>query len=150
MDGSLSAPEARRPRPPVRAEERPGPAAGVVAGRGARRAMKVARAPRPRSPRQAPPRSFTDFALASMTPPQDPEIQLVATPEAVDDVRTNCRAIRDALVQRSLINAPTPPHPHTWFTRWEVTDTPPRGSDPWALFVSRSGNQPAEPPPPPL
>jgi predicted acylesterase/phospholipase RssA len=96
---------------------------------------------------QDPHRSFTQFVFANVMPPVDPEIQLVPTPEAVDDIRSNCRAIRDALEQRSLISAPLPPSRNAWFTQWELTDSPPQSSNPWAAFVSRAGNRPHESPP---
>jgi predicted acylesterase/phospholipase RssA len=95
-----------------------------------------------------PHRSFTDFLLANAVPNGDPELQLVPTPEAVDDVRANCLAIRDALLQRTYVNAPVPASRNNWFTQWEVTDTPPQSNTPWDLFVSRAGNRPAAQPPP--
>jgi hypothetical protein len=58
-----------------------------------------------------PNRGFTEFFFAGMTPPAQREIVPVPSPEALDAVRSNCLAIRDALSQRLLVNAPTPSAP---------------------------------------
>jgi predicted acylesterase/phospholipase RssA len=98
-----------------------------------------------------PHRGFLDFLLAGFSN-QPYELQLTPTPEAVDDVRANCTAIRAALEQRLIIRAPTPPSAECtrWFTQWETVNPPPPSNDPWAEFHSVAGDRPAAQPPPPI
>ncbi len=98
-----------------------------------------------------PHRGFTDFVLAGVIK-NAPILMLVPDPIAVDNIRANCRIIRDAIIQRLLINAPTPPSTvrTDWFTKWEMIDMPPISSDPWAEFISISGNRDPETPPDPV
>ena len=97
-----------------------------------------------------PYRSFTHYALASAIPTGDPEVHPAPTPDAVDAVRANCLAIREALFQRSSINAPTPVTRNNWFTHWEPIGSPLPSNTPWDMFVSVTGNRPAVPAPLPL
>lgn len=80
-----------------------------------------------------PHRSFSDFVFAGMTVTTQ-LLQGVPDPGAANQVRANCRMIRDALCQRLLISAPTPPAAvrTSWFTQWELTDASPASPDPWA------------------
>ncbi len=98
-----------------------------------------------------PHRGFLDFLLAGVAN-QPYELQLTPTPEAVDDVRANCTAIRAALEQRLLIGAPTPVSAERtrWFTQWETVGSPPSSNDPWSEFHSVAGDRPAAQPPAPI
>jgi hypothetical protein len=101
---------------------------------------------------QDPHRGFTNFVLAGLQPSSSSGIQSGPSPDAVDAVRTNCRFIREALYQRLLINAPTPPSAvrTAWFTEWETIDVPPLSPNPWAAFSSRAGTRAAAVPPAPI
>ena len=99
-----------------------------------------------------PHRGFAEFLFAGVSPSGTSVLTPVPSPDAVDDIRANCRDIRDALYQRTLIGAPSPPTAvrTAWFTQWEIIDTPPSSNDPWSRFISQAGDRPAETSPPPI
>jgi len=99
-----------------------------------------------------PHRGFFYFALRGATPTVPSEIRPVPDPEALDAIRNNCLQIRDALEQRLLINAPTPPTAvrTAWFTQWETFGGPTLIPTPWERFVSRLGVREAKAPPAPI
>lgn len=98
-----------------------------------------------------PHRGFAEFLFAGISSGSN-VLRPLPSPEAVDDIRANCRDIHDALSQRLLIGAPTPPTAvrTAWFTQWETIDTPPSSNSPWSRFTSRVGDRLAEAPPPPI
>ena len=102
-----------------------------------------------------PHRGFANFVFSGIAVTAGPEIRSLPSPEAVDAIRKNCRAIRKALEYRLLIGAPTPPSAvrSTWFTEWELIHLPPNSPTPWAHFHGGErpgGELPAEMPPPPI
>lgn len=79
------------------------------------------------------------------------QIRPVPSPEAVDDVRANCLRIRQLVLERIALGAPTPPQATRtgWWTQWErIPGGGPPGT-PWDQFTSRVGTRPAVAPPPP-
>ena len=99
-----------------------------------------------------PHRGFTDFVFAGVPPTGSSQLKPIPSPEAVDDIRANCRAIREAITQRLLISAPTQSTAArtVWFTQWETIDTPPSSNNPWAKFTSKAGTRKEETSPSPI
>ena len=79
------------------------------------------------------------------------QIRPVRLPEAVDEVRANCTKIRNLVVERLALGAPTPPAATrlAWWTQWERIPNGPLGT-PWDQFTSTAGTRPAAPPPAPV
>jgi hypothetical protein len=88
-----------------------------------------------------------DGAFPSAPSPISP----VAEPKAVDDVRANCARIRDLVLERVSLGAPTPPPAvrQAWWTQWERIPNGPTGT-PWDAFNSVAGTRPAASPPAPV
>lgn len=79
------------------------------------------------------------------------QIRPIPSPEAVDDVRANSLRIRQLVLERVALGAPTPPQATrtAWWTQWErIPGGGPPGT-PWDQFTSRVGTRPAVAPPPP-
>ena len=101
---------------------------------------------------EEPYRGFTDFVFRGATPSGGSVLVPVPDPDAVDQIRWNCRLIRDAIYQRLLMNSPMPPPAvrTLWFTQWETFPGPTVSNDPWAQFISVAGTRNAETPPAPI
>jgi hypothetical protein len=82
-----------------------------------------------------PHRDFASLIASGIKIPDQTGAQSAFEPLAVDDIRTNCRLIRDALAQRRLIGAPTRPPAviNRWFTEWESIPATTFGT-PWDPF----------------
>jgi hypothetical protein len=95
-------------------------------------------------------RGFSYFVFRGLKPPS--QLRPVRDPQAVDTIRANCRAIRDAIYQRILINAPTLTSAirTAWFTQWEMISLPPNNTGPWDVYVWSGGRRPAGTPPSPI
>jgi len=95
-----------------------------------------------------PHRGFTDLVFADISVPANSGIQPVPDPDAVREIRDNCRQIRGLVEQRLLTCMSTPPAARTaWFTQWEATAVAPPSANPWADFYSHAGDVLAETPP---
>jgi NTE family protein len=84
-------------------------------------------------PFQDPHRGFSYFLFAGVGSGPS-QLQPAPDPNALTSLRANCRQIRDALEQRLLIGAPTPPSATrtAWFTQWETFSGTTLSTDPWS------------------
>jgi hypothetical protein len=95
-----------------------------------------------------PHRSFGYFLMRGQPAPKTIEsTQPVPSPEAVEQIRQNCIAIRDAIKARDTIGAPVPATRTNWITQWEILTGPSRSNTPWDRVVTPIRTVDAAPPP---
>jgi NTE family protein len=97
-------------------------------------------------------RGLIDFLTTGFLTPCKREVVNIPDPEAVRMIRANCFKIRELLVQRHLVGAPTPGSDITqgWFRNWESIRNPPDPATPWDYLGSQLGYIDAVRPPDPV